>query len=48
MESVKPLAIPESLHRKLKQIASKRDVPLKALVVELLTAAIKPPQGVEK
>jgi len=40
MESVKPLAIPESLHRKLKAMSVKRDIPLKTLVVELLLAAI--------
>lgn len=42
MESVKPLAIPESLHSKLVAIANKRKpkMTLKALVIELLTAAI--------
>jgi hypothetical protein len=36
MEAVRTIAIPDSIHAKLKQLAQKRDVPIKALVVEIL------------
>lgn len=40
MESVKPLAIPESLHKQVKKAADKRGMTIKALVVEILTSAV--------
>lgn len=43
MEAVKPLAIPESLHRKLVAMANKRNpkMTLKALVVEILSREVQ-------